>query len=78
MPQGEQITRAGARVAKLSPRVRRAASRRLLHRIADAYGHMMLVDGLFQADAHPGNILVMRGALNYQINKVLQKSIIIN
>ena len=31
----------------------------LAQRIADAYGHQILVDGLFQADPHPGNILVM-------------------
>ncbi|MCC7366008.1 MAG: AarF/ABC1/UbiB kinase family protein [Dehalococcoidia bacterium] len=31
----------------------------LAQTIADAYGHQILVDGLFQADPHPGNILVL-------------------
>ena len=31
----------------------------LAQRIADAYGHQIMVDGLFQADPHPGNILVL-------------------
>ena len=29
--------------------------------IAGAYGHQIMVDGLFQADPHPGNILVLPG-----------------
>lgn len=29
--------------------------------LAAAYGHQILVDGLFQADPHPGNILVLPG-----------------
>lgn len=29
--------------------------------IAGAFGHQILVDGLFQADPHPGNILVLPG-----------------
>ena len=29
--------------------------------VSEAYGRMMLLDGLFQADGHPGNILVMKG-----------------
>lgn len=29
--------------------------------IADAYGHQIMVDGLFQADPHPGNILLLPG-----------------
>jgi predicted unusual protein kinase regulating ubiquinone biosynthesis (AarF/ABC1/UbiB family) len=33
----------------------------LAQRIADAYGHQIMVDGLFQADPHPGNILVLPG-----------------
>ena len=34
---------------------------RLAQTIAGAYGHQILVDGLFQADPHPGNILVLAG-----------------
>ena len=41
---------------------RRQAKQRILGRVTAAYGHMLLVDGLFQADAHPGNILVQPGA----------------
>jgi hypothetical protein len=33
-----------------------------MERVAEAFGVMMLETGLFQADAHPGNILVMKGA----------------
>lgn len=31
----------------------------LISRTAEAYGNMIMNTGLFQADAHPGNILVM-------------------
>jgi predicted unusual protein kinase regulating ubiquinone biosynthesis (AarF/ABC1/UbiB family) len=34
---------------------------RLAQTIAHAYGHQIMVDGLFQADPHPGNILVLEG-----------------
>ena len=34
---------------------------RILSRVSEAYGRMMLYEGLFQADGHPGNILVMKG-----------------
>lgn len=33
----------------------------LARRIAGAYGHMIMVDGVFQADPHPGNLLLMNG-----------------
>ena len=36
-------------------------SRRILKDLASAYGHMILRDGHFQADPHPGNILVCKG-----------------
>jgi hypothetical protein len=42
-------------------RRRKAASRLILERVGRAFGAMMLETGLFQADAHPGNILVMKG-----------------
>lgn len=58
---GEQITRLKSRVAGMSPRVQKQARQRILHRIADAYGQMIISTGLFQADPHPGNIMVMKG-----------------
>lgn len=33
----------------------------LAQAITSAYGHQIMVDGLFQADPHPGNILVLPG-----------------
>ncbi|MFS8086757.1 MAG: ABC1 kinase family protein, partial [Acidobacteriota bacterium] len=33
----------------------------LAQTIAGAYGHQIMIDGLFQADPHPGNILVLPG-----------------
>jgi ABC1 atypical kinase-like domain len=33
----------------------------VLTRASEAYGRMILETGLFQADGHPGNILVMKG-----------------
>ena len=29
--------------------------------VSEAYGRMILGEGLFQADGHPGNILLMKG-----------------
>lgn len=47
----------------------------LAMRIAGAYGHQILVDGLFQADPHPGNILVLPdgevGLIDYGLTKDL-------
>jgi len=57
-----QITRLRERVAGLSAFQRKAAAARIMTRVSEAYGEMMLTEGLFQADAHPGNILVMPGA----------------
>lgn len=37
-----------------SEREKQMASRRILSRVSEAYGRMLLVDGLFQADGHPG------------------------
>jgi predicted unusual protein kinase regulating ubiquinone biosynthesis (AarF/ABC1/UbiB family) len=37
------------------------AARRILARVSEAYGQMILGEGLFQADGHPGNILVQHG-----------------
>jgi predicted unusual protein kinase regulating ubiquinone biosynthesis (AarF/ABC1/UbiB family) len=49
------------RFQNLSQATRRLAARRILDRVSEAYGRMVLLDGLFQADGHPGNILVMKG-----------------
>ena len=45
----------------LGEATKRLAARRILSRVSEAYGRMVLLDGLFQADGHPGNILVMSG-----------------
>ena len=58
---GEQITRLKSRVQGMSPAMQKKARQRILHRIADAYGQMIIGSGLFQADPHPGNIMVMKG-----------------
>lgn len=60
---GLQITRLGDRIEKLSPLQRRLGIKRILSAVSEAYGRMMLYEGLFQADGHPGNILVMKGAV---------------
>eukprot|EP00879_Flechtneria_rotunda_P019841 GHRR01020855.1.p1 GENE.GHRR01020855.1~~GHRR01020855.1.p1 ORF type:complete len:296 (+),score=106.59 GHRR01020855.1:572-1459(+) len=46
------------KVAHLSEWKRRKAARHILARVSEAYGLMILGEGLFQADGHPGNILV--------------------
>ena len=38
--------------------VRALFAKRLLKKVAEAYGRMLLIKGLFQADCHPGNILI--------------------
>ena len=57
---GDSITRVKSRVARLPAAARRAAAKRVLARVARGYGAMMLREGLFQADSHPGNILVRK------------------
>lgn len=37
------------------------AARHILARVSEAYGMMILGEGLFQADGHPGNIMVQQG-----------------
>ena len=44
------------------------AAQLILSRICEAYGRMLLLQGLFQADCHPGNILVMKGGHWSQIS----------
>ena len=50
----------------------------LAQTIAGAYGHQIMVDGLFQADPHPGNILVLPGGsvglLDFGLTKELPMS----
>lgn len=47
----------------------------VIARASEAYGRMILGSGLFQADAHPGNILVMKrgrvGLIDYGQSKQL-------
>ncbi|KAF6253521.1 hypothetical protein COO60DRAFT_1703776 [Scenedesmus sp. NREL 46B-D3] len=49
------------KVAHLPQWKREKAARGILRRVSEAYGHMILGEGLFQADGHPGNILVQHG-----------------
>ena len=58
---GEQITRLKDRTRGMSEAMRRRAQTLILRRVADAYGQMILGSGLFQADPHGGNIMVMKG-----------------
>jgi aarF domain-containing kinase len=44
--------------ARAFPQEERAA---LAERVTAAYGHQILVDGLFQADPHPGNLMLLPG-----------------
>jgi predicted unusual protein kinase regulating ubiquinone biosynthesis (AarF/ABC1/UbiB family) len=50
----------------------------IITRASEAYGRMILETGLFQADGHPGNILVMKGGrvglLDYGQSKQLADS----
>ena len=63
-----QITRLGERMGSYSARQRQMGINLILSRVSEAYGRMMLYEGLFQADGHPGNILVMKGARHSTIN----------
>jgi aarF domain-containing kinase len=50
----------------------------LAEAITNAYGHQIMVDGLFQADPHPGNILVLPGGrvalLDFGLTKELPET----
>lgn len=54
------------------------AAHLILAEVSHAYGLMILGEGLFQADGHPGNILVQRGGrvalLDYGQSKQLEES----
>lgn len=75
---GDQITRIRSRVARLPASARRAAAKKVLARVSRGYGAMILREGLFQADSHPGNILVRRGGrvalLDYGQSKQLPEA----
>jgi aarF domain-containing kinase len=51
----------------------------LARRIAGAYGHQIMVDGLFQADPHPGNILLLPDSrvalLDFGLTKELPREV---
>lgn len=53
------------------------AARLILSQVSHAYGLMILGEGLFQADGHPGNILVQQGGrvalLDYGQSKQLEE-----
>mmetsp|Transcript_26987 Transcript_26987/g.49662 ORF Transcript_26987/g.49662 Transcript_26987/m.49662 type:complete len:347 (-) Transcript_26987:128-1168(-) len=49
---------ASRKLRSLPPIRRKAAKRMVLTRVSEAYGRMLLGEGLFHADGHPGNILV--------------------
>eukprot|EP00798_Chlamydomonas_sp_ICE-L_P027624 gene27624-7261_t len=58
---GVPLTEAGRSMEGLSERTQKMGKRRILKRISEAYGRMIFGEGLFQADGHPGNILVRNG-----------------
>ena len=47
--------------AALSVFEKTQSAKLILSPVCKAYGRMLLLQGLFQADYHPGNILVMKG-----------------
>ena len=69
---GEKVIGEGGRAAALpdGPAAARA--------ITEAFGHQIMVDGLFQADPHPGNLLAMPdgriGLLDFGLTKELPQS----
>eukprot|EP00250_Pteridium_aquilinum_P017177 c23492_g1_i1 orf=528-2114(+) len=60
--EGTPILRLGEEMAKrgVNPdgAMARLAKGNILRDLTEAYGHMILKDGFFQADPHPGNILI--------------------
>ncbi len=56
-----------AHTAGLSVFEKTQAAQLILSRICEAYGRMLLLQGLFRADCHPGSILVMKGGHCSQI-----------
>lgn len=60
--EGIPLRELGSKTKNMSESKKRIAKRLVLSRISEAYGRMILENGLFQADGHPGNILVQEGA----------------
>ncbi|CAK0783630.1 hypothetical protein CVIRNUC_006829 [Coccomyxa viridis] len=56
--EGQPITRLRDKGKSAPAAVRALFAKRLLKKVAEAYGRMLLIKGLFQADCHPGNILI--------------------
>lgn len=48
----------------LGKRERRLVGRKLIQNLADAYAQMILEDGYFHADCHPGNIVILNKRLD--------------
>lgn len=73
--EGVPLLEARSLTAGLSARRRAMAQRLILSRVSEAYGRMIFGEGLFQADGHPGNILIGRrgrvGLLDYGQSKQL-------
>lgn len=55
---GLPLTQLEAHLTKRSKRATRIVGRKILKRMASAYGEMILNNGRFQCDPHPGNILL--------------------
>jgi aarF domain-containing kinase len=55
--EGTPLSRLNGKLG--SKRMLRRFGKRAIKRISDAYGEMILINGFFQADPHPGNILVL-------------------
>lgn len=77
--EGIPLRDLGENTKNLSKRKQQRAKLRILERLCMAYGKMILDTGLFQADGHPGNILVQQGAkiglLDYGQSKQLDKEL---
>jgi predicted unusual protein kinase regulating ubiquinone biosynthesis (AarF/ABC1/UbiB family) len=75
--EGVPLLQLADRVQHLPKWQRERAARRVLERVSEAYGRMILGEGLFQADGHPGNIMVTPGGgvalLDYGQSKQLPR-----
>ncbi|MCO5578818.1 hypothetical protein L7F22_032665 [Adiantum nelumboides] len=62
--EGTPIIKLGDEMAKRginpSGAMAKLAKKNILKDLTEAYGHMILRDGFFQADPHPGNIMIMK------------------
>ncbi len=57
--EAAEAGRGGDAGGGLRSRAKRLMGRRLLRALTDSYGKMLLVDGYFHGDPHPGNIILM-------------------